>query len=108
VVVLLLVLPALLRRVPTQLINLPNRDYWLAPERRAASLDRVGSWLSWFALATGALLCFVVELTIRANLEQGALQVGALLAGLGVYLATVMALLVHLYRAFAARDPAEG
>jgi hypothetical protein len=101
VVVSLLVLPALLRYCPPQLINLPNRDYWLAPERRAASIRRLGVWLSWFAFATGALLCFALELTIRANLEQRALDGGAFLAGTGVYFASVIALLVLLYRSFA-------
>jgi uncharacterized membrane protein len=64
---LFLVLPALLLRTPNQLINWPNRDYWLAPERRQASLERIGDWLTWFAVATLAFVAFVNELVLRAN-----------------------------------------
>lgn len=37
------------RRSPG-LINLPHRDYWLAPERREASLQRLGTHLSGLGL----------------------------------------------------------
>ena len=35
--VLVFVLPALIAIVPRQFINLPNKDYWLSPERLEAS-----------------------------------------------------------------------
>jgi len=100
VVALLTSLPPLLRRCPPELINLPNRHYWLAPERRQVSIARLGAWLAWFALATGALLCFVLELVIRANLEQRSLENALFVSGLGVYLGSVIAFLILLYRAF--------
>src|SRR3954471_4379187 len=35
---LLMLTPRLLRRVPVSMINLPNKRYWLAPERKQESL----------------------------------------------------------------------
>src|SRR5687767_14071272 len=33
----------LVRKLPPQLVNLPNKRHWLAPERRAESLEALGS-----------------------------------------------------------------
>jgi uncharacterized membrane protein len=58
----------LLPRTPDSLINLPHKDYWLAPERRRATLLAVSADFSWFASATIAFLiamfqaCFTVTL----------------------------------------------
>ena len=31
------ILPAVIEGLPPRMVNLPNKDYWLAPERRAAT-----------------------------------------------------------------------
>ncbi len=41
-----------LPRMPANLINLPHRDYWLAPPRRAATFE----WLGAMLLAMGSVL----------------------------------------------------
>ncbi len=55
-------------RLPAEYVNLPHRDYWLAPERRAATQD----WLSSLLLISGSLLVgfFLVlfHLVYRTNL----------------------------------------
>lgn len=40
----------LVRRLPPALINLPNKDYWLAPERREATLRLLGDHMRWLGL----------------------------------------------------------
>jgi hypothetical protein len=60
-------LPWLLRRLPTSLINMPNRDYWLAPERKAASLDELDGRLRWFACALLVFMSYVHYLVVQAN-----------------------------------------
>jgi len=59
-----------LRKIPPALINIPRRDYWLAPERREESLEYLANWCLWFGLATQVLLAAVLELCIRANREM--------------------------------------
>jgi serine/threonine-protein kinase len=57
----------LLGRIPSSLINLPNRDYWLAPERRSETLERVRTAMLEFGNAMFAFLLFVVWSVIQAN-----------------------------------------
>lgn len=60
-------LPLLLRRVPDSMMNLPNKDYWLAPERRKQTLDRIVGQLLFFGAVTLLLLDGVLYLCLRAN-----------------------------------------
>src|SRR5437879_3212802 len=60
-------LPRLIGAMPIQLVNLPNKNYWLAPERRTASLDILGSY---FPGLGGAFLWFLLlrfDSAIRSN-----------------------------------------
>lgn len=61
-------IPAMLRASPDRYLNLPHKEYWLAPERRAKTHARIGGFASWFACATLGLLAGTFELVIRANL----------------------------------------
>jgi uncharacterized membrane protein len=38
-----------LPRIPKSMVNLPHRDYWLAPERADQTCREVGDTLLWFA-----------------------------------------------------------
>ena len=67
VAALLVGLPWLLKITPTSLINLPNKSYWLAPERREETMDRLASYFDVFASATVLLLLVVFELTSLAS-----------------------------------------
>ncbi len=49
-------IPWLLKSTPTNLINLPNKGYWLAPERREETMDRLVSYLVFSAGWTVALI----------------------------------------------------
>jgi uncharacterized membrane protein len=57
-----------LGKIPTDLINLPNKEYWLAPERRTATLATIQEQMSWFGAATMVLLIVVMQLVFEANL----------------------------------------
>ena len=55
--------------LPATLINMPNRDYWLAPDRRTAIQDRLSSF---GAMLFGCILLMVqvgFELAVYANLQ---------------------------------------
>src|SRR5256885_8999011 len=72
--------PRMLRRVPVSLINLPNKDYWLAPERKQESLRFLERDLEWMGVLTVGFITLVMHFAIRANLvPQSKLQNGPFL-----------------------------
>jgi uncharacterized membrane protein len=60
--------PQLLRSVPVGLVNLPNREYWLAPQRRDHTAHVIGDQLAWLGSMQIALIAFIAQFAIDANL----------------------------------------
>jgi uncharacterized membrane protein len=69
-VALLLAIPQLARAVPPSLVNIPNRDYWLTPERLPRVHQKLSTWAGWFAASLTLFLVAVLELVLRANLAR--------------------------------------
>ncbi len=98
--------PRLLRRIPVSLINLPHREYWLAPERKDESLRFVEIELQWMGVLTVAFIVLVLHLAIRANLNaMHRLENGPFLALLAGFVLATLLWIVQLYRRFP--DPEE-
>jgi len=57
----------LTRVLPTSILNIPNREYWLAEERREQTLGETESMMAWIAAGTAVFLLFVFWLTFDAN-----------------------------------------
>ena len=85
-------------RVPDRLISLPHKAYWLAPERREATLLYVSAWLRWFLVLTLAFITLVVGLTLRANLHTPPQLSVAAPAMLIIYLVVAVTMVVTLFR----------
>jgi uncharacterized membrane protein len=96
-----LLLPALLHRIPSSLINMPHREHWLAPERRREALDRLGCFLTWFGCASLLFLLAVIEIVIRVNLGGDAHLPGSWLWPLlGGYAAFLILWVIALVKSF--------
>jgi len=102
---LLAILPGVAIRMPGARINLPHRDYWLAPERADKTVDRLSGYMTCHAIAVGVFLCYAQGLVVRAN-GQGSphLSSAAMVAGLLVLLTFVAGSLIHMWRSFAKPD----
>ena len=91
---------ALLRRLPDDMINFPNRDYWLAPARRDESLEAFARMLHGFGAATIALLIAMNHLVFDANLRPPVRLGAASWLLIAVYLAFAACWTIMLYRRF--------
>lgn len=94
-------MPLLIRRLPATLINVPHRDYWLAPERREETRRRLGDGLFWLGALTMVFLIGVLQLVIAANLgPPPPVLGGSFWPLLGGYLVIVTAASVAYVRQF--------
>lgn len=101
-----MVVPIVVRHMPIGLLNVPNRDHWLAPERRAETLDALDRWLAWFGAALLALLLLVHREVFRANLRDPArLDERVFVAAMAVFLGFVVVWLALLLRRFRRPSP---
>jgi uncharacterized membrane protein len=96
-------IPRIIAAVPVSLINLPHKEYWLAPERRENTLAYIRVWSAWFGCGLLAFLLFVMELAFRANLHappqfNNAAFVPALLAFVAFDTMLVLCLILHFAR----------
>jgi uncharacterized membrane protein len=101
---LFLFLPPLVARLPDAWINMPHKEYWLAPERRSQTLDTMTRWMEWLGAATIALLLAITQLTIEANITGGG-QLDETVAILTAAYMVLMAVWVVGFLAWAFRKP---
>ncbi len=82
-------------------INLPNKSYWLAPERRAETFRFLGTMMAWFSCGLLFVLISGTFLAMRANLTDDArFNSEAMLMILGAFLLFVILWLFRMFRHF--------
>lgn len=100
--VLIQVLTGNLHRIPRSCINLPNKEYWLAPERIQESQARLSDCMEtfslWFGSATMAFIIGTYEFTFRANLQAEQVLPRSFLWLLGAYLTLILSFLIGWVR----------
>ena len=94
----------LLRFVPVSALNMPNRDYWFAPERRAQSFAWLLRHSLWFAsLSVLFLLAIHLSVLDAHRSFPPRLSNAWMLAITGSYLAGMTLWIIALVRHFAKR-----
>jgi hypothetical protein len=92
-----------IRLLPDWMINLPNRDYWLAPERRAETFAYSTQSSVWMASMVVLLMAGLHCLTVQANSQAAAaarLPLVPTFALLGCFLAGTLVWCVCMLRRF--------
>ena len=91
---------------PNARINLPHRDYWLAPERREATMRYIASIMAWFGCGVLLVLISGTFLALRANLTSDhRFNSEAMLVVMGAFLLSLMFLMLGLIRHFQSAAP---
>ena len=93
--------PRLLRRLPVSVINLPHREYWLAPARAEASMQAFEDRFNAFGLAVIAFQTSVLQLVYRANLDPAPrLPTAPFVTLMALFLVALATFLVSIFRRF--------
>lgn len=59
----------IVRHVPVSLVNIPNRDYWLTPERREEAFRKLSDHSLWFACLMSGFSIGMNHIVVQANLH---------------------------------------
>lgn len=86
---------------PGARINLPNREFWLAPERRGQTVSFLRAHILRFAALLVSFSCYAHWLVVRANTSQPVRLAGSwFIGGLAVFSIAVLALAYALLSRF--------
>ena len=99
---------ALIKVLPARFVNIPNRAFWLAPERRATTTVRIRHWLAGLLCLMTLFFAGLHVLTIVANRSAPPqLPMGGLLLLVIVFLLALMIWLSMFLMRFAEIHTAE-
>lgn len=94
------VTPLFLSKLPPSMVNLPHKDYWLAPERKDETVARYSARMEWFGVALLVFFTFVFELVFDANMTGTGLANGPFIAGMIAFFAFTIGWMIAFFRAF--------
>ncbi len=88
-------------RLSDRRINLPNKAYWLAPERREATIDAIRLWIRAFVTVMTAFTSIVFIMAMRANVDPAQPRLSTLVPWMTAsVLVITLTMLGWLYRRF--------
>lgn len=97
-------LPYLIEKFPNSMLNLPNKAYWLAEERRAETFAKIRHYFQWFSILLLTLFIAVNQLVFRANLTRENLPSVVMWLILGIFFVFVIIWLIKFIRQFRVRN----
>lgn len=87
-------------KLPESMLNIPNREYWLRPDKREATLSHMQLLMSWIAVLTTAFMAVMSHLVFLANRDSVALNIALASTALVIYLAFVFTIAFSSVRRF--------
>lgn len=99
--IFLLGLGRLSRYMPNSMVNIPNKAYYLHPDRRDQTLATTNVFLVWITVVTEAFFIGLSHLLFTANIEQSNLSTVGFTILMSVYFAAIFGMslsLLWIYR----------
>ncbi|MBL7076616.1 MAG: DUF1648 domain-containing protein [Kiritimatiellae bacterium] len=90
-------------KIPNSAINLPNKEYWLAPERRRQTLDYMLPRLLWLGSLTMVLLLDIFHQSFQVHLGK-ATSLPHVWYSMVAYLIATAVWCIAVYRRFGKRE----
>jgi uncharacterized membrane protein len=86
---------------PDAKLNLPNKEYWLAPERRAETFAYFGSFFAWYGCVFLFVVAFAMGLAMRANFDTPPrLPTGPIVSDIAGFVLFNVVAVLSMYRRF--------
>jgi uncharacterized membrane protein len=95
-----LLVPRYIEKLPDSLINLPNKHYWLAPERRAGTIKIIGNYFEWFSIALFSVFMLINQIVYRANVYHENFSERYAWLVVGTFIGFTVVWLISLMRKF--------
>lgn len=86
--------------VPASLVNIPNKNYWLDPDRRQRTLNDLETILIWIAFLTELFFIGLFQLTYHANEHRTHLSTGGVGLLTAIYLLSLGVICTFLVSRF--------
>lgn len=93
-------LPKWVESRPNKHLKIPNREYWMSPERRVTTWAFFRRQMMLMGIANLCLAIFVIQLAILANFEQPPRLHSSVTWALGTYFTFFVAWLIHFMLRF--------
>ena len=88
---------------PDAKLRLPNKEYWLAPERRAETFAYFDSFFAWYGCALLFVVVFAMGLAMRANFDTPPqLPTGPIVTVIAAFVLFNVAAVIAMMRRFSA------
>jgi len=63
------IIPRIIAAMPPELINLPNKRYWLAPEHLAETMEFLNRFFAWFSCSVFMVIILTFDYAMQSNLH---------------------------------------
>lgn len=94
-------IPLIIRKTPLKYINLPNKQYWLAPEKKDNTIQNVSDMLFQFGAVLNIFFIVLRFIVFRAvSYREYKLNTTSMFILLGMYSLYIIWWLVKFYRQF--------
>lgn len=86
---------------PNAKLNLPNKEYWLAPERRAETFAYFETFFAWYGCVFLFVMLFAMGLAMRANFDTPPrLPTGPIVSDIAGFVLFNIAAVIATFRRF--------
>lgn len=89
-----------IKKLPTELFNIPNKDYWLKYEREQETRHSIKNLLYWVGSITLLLLIYMNHKLVEVNIRDSIDSIGGFWSALLIYLGAIGLLIYNYLRKF--------